>query len=208
MSPFAHFLDVWNRCAHLSLIHAYVATNTTSILQPDEILRAEWVARVSALDLYVHELVAQRMLETFRGVRQPTPKYLEFKVSNEIMGRIRSAQSTHEAEAAFDFEVRRQLGIMTFQEPEKIADGIRLVSRAELWNEIALNQGASEQTKQVEAKRLKSTLSAIVIRRNKIAHEGDLQPTVPRVPWQISISDTQTVKKYIADLVDSIEAVA
>ena len=207
MSPFAHFLDVWNRCAHLSLIHAYVATNTTPILQPDEILRAEWVARVSALDLYVHELVAQRMLEIFRGTRQPSPKYSKFEISNEIMGRIRAAESEHEAEAAFDFEVRRQLGLMTFQEPEKIADGIRLVSLVELWNGVALNQGATEQTKQAKAKELKSTLSAIVIRRNKIAHEGDLQPTVPRIPWAISIQDTQTVKQFIADLVNSIEAV-
>jgi hypothetical protein len=151
-------------------MHAYISANVAKVVQPEEILRAEWVARVSALDLYVHEFVAQRMLAIFDGSRPKTPGFQTFKLPTETVDRIRTAATPADANAAFDLEVRRQLGFSTFQDPEKIADGIRLCSAVELWNSIAMHQGATEATKSDRAKRLKRTLSAIVERRNKIAH--------------------------------------
>lgn len=207
MTPFAIFSDCWNRCGVLSTIHAYLASNTTAALRPEEILRAEWAARVSALDLYVHELVAQRMLAIFQGAVPAPPQYRSFRISVDILDRIRSAPTAADADAAFDFEVRRQLGFATFQDPEKIAEGVRLISGIELWNEIALNQGANPTTKNAVAKGLRLTLSAIVERRNKIVHEGDLRPSIPREPWPISQADLRDVESYIEALVRSIEAV-
>ena len=43
---------------------------------------------------------------------------------------------------------------MTFQLPEDIADGIRLVSGTELWNEVALAKGANAVTKTAVAMNL------------------------------------------------------
>lgn len=190
-------------------MHAYIAANVAKVVQPEEILRAEWVARVSALDLYVHEFVAQRMLAIFEGTRPKTPAFQAFRLPTETVDRIRAAATPVEASAAFDLEVRRQLGFTTYQDPEKIAEGIRLCSAVELWNSIALHQGATEPTKAELAKHLKRTLSAIVERRNKIAHEGDLQPSlIPVVPWPISQADLATVSAFIEKLVLSIDAVA
>lgn len=151
----------------------YLAKNVATVMRPDELLRAEWVARISALDLYVHELVAQRMLSIFQGALPKTPAYQAFKLPTETMDRIRTAATVGDAGAAFDLEVRRQLGFITYQDPERIAEGLRLCCEIELWNTIALHQGASEFTKNHRAKQMKRTLSAIVERRNKIAHEGD-----------------------------------
>jgi hypothetical protein len=67
VTPIAHFDAVWTRCAQLSALHTYLENNVAGILQPD-VLRAEWVARVSALDLYVHELIAQNMVATYEVV--------------------------------------------------------------------------------------------------------------------------------------------
>jgi hypothetical protein len=125
-------------------MHAYIAANVAKVVQPDEILRAEWVARISALDLYVHEFVAQQMLAIFEGARPKTAAYQAFKIPTETVDRIRAATSPVESSAAFDLEVRRQLGFITYQDPEKIADGIRLCSSVELWNAIAVHQGATE----------------------------------------------------------------
>src|SRR5579872_5400758 len=109
-------------------MQAYLAAQGTAALQPDEILRAEWVARVAALDLYVHELVAQRMLAIFAGALPVTAAFRAFKIPTETLTRIRVAISPGDANAAFDLEVRRQIGFLTYQDPEKIADGIRLCS--------------------------------------------------------------------------------
>lgn len=207
MTPIAHFEAVWDRCAQLSALYAYLAKNVTGVLRPEELLRAEWVARVSALDLYLHELIAQKMLATFEGQHPASPGYLRFQVSNETLNRIRAAAIPSDANAAFDLEVRSQLGYVTMQDPEKIADGVRLFSTVELWNEVALKYGATPATKATESKRLKKELSLVVQRRNKIAHEGDLQPTLPREPWPITQPDLKWVAEVIEKVVRGIDAV-
>jgi hypothetical protein len=110
-----------------------------------------------------------------------------------------------DASSAFDLEVRSKLSRVSYQLPEDIADGIRLVSGSELWNEIALAKGATVATKGVLAKNLKKDLSIIVERRNKIAHEGDLQPSIPRTPWPITRADVSYVARFIEDLVRTID---
>jgi hypothetical protein len=212
MTPIAYFEAVWSRCAGLSAMHAYLANNVSGALQTDDLLRAEWVSRVSALDLYVHELVAQRMLEIFVGQRAPTPAYLKFQVSTETLDRVRvalhpSAPNSAAAAAAFDLEVRNQLSTQTFQVPDKIADGIRLCSSVELWNDVAVSLGASQATKTIQAKAIKQNIALIAQRRNKIAHEGDLQPILPRLPWPISQSDVTFVTIEIERVVRAIDVV-
>jgi hypothetical protein len=203
----AHFDEVWSRCARLSTLHAYLAKNVSGVLQPDELLRAEWVARVSALDLYIHELVAQSMLAIFEGQRPASPAYLRFQISNDTLSRIRAAASTSEASAAFDLYVRDRLSRLTYQDPDDIADGVRLCSTIELWHEVAIHFGATPSTKADQAKSLKTQLSLIVRRRNIIAHEGDLQQSPLREPWPISQADLAFVGNQIEGLVRAIDAV-
>lgn len=203
-SPNELFENAWARCDMLSSIYSYMASRTSGVLQCDEILRAEWVARVAALDLYIHELIAQRLMDVFEGRLPPTSTYEKFMLSNETVSRIRHAPSPEAASAAFDLEVRRQLEFVTYQRPESIADGIRLFSSIELWNEIAIRLGASNQNKQQKAKALKGQLSLIVERRNKIVHEGDMQPSTPRSPWPIAFDDLVTVREFLSDLTKAI----
>lgn len=205
--PIAHFETVWVRCAQLSALHAYLAKNVSSILPLDELLRAEWVARLSALDLYIHEFVAQLMLATFDGLRPPSAAYLKFQLSNETLDRIRAAATPSDASAAFDLEVRNQLASYTYQDPDKIAGAVRLCSEIELWNEVALKLGATPATKVDEAKSLKKMLSLMVRRRNQIAHEGDMQPSPLREPWPISQADVAFVAAQIERIVRAIDAV-
>jgi hypothetical protein len=207
VTPIAHFDAAWVRCSQLFALHAYLANNVSAVLDPDELLRAEWVARVSALDLYIHELVAQQMLAIFEKRRAPCPAYLRFQVSNEAVDRIRTAATPSDASAAFDLDIRTQLSSFTFQDPEKIADGVRLCSGVELWNEVALKLGASQAEKVTKAKTLKKDLSLIIQRRNRIAHEGDLQPSPPRVPWPIKKADLAFVANQIETIVRAIDAI-
>jgi hypothetical protein len=176
-------------------------------MQPDELLRAEWVARVSALDLYVHELVAQTMLAIFEGRRPASSAYLKFEISTETLNRIRAAATSSDASAAFDLYVRSYLARITYQAPDDIAEGVRLCSTIELWNEVALKLGATSATKVDRAKSLKKQLSLIVRRRNAIAHEGDLQQSPLREPWAISRADLVFVGGQIEGLVRAIDAV-
>ena len=207
MIPIAYFNDIWERCSEIEVLHAYIAGKLTAVMSADELLRAEWVARVGALDLYVHELVTQNMVSIFEGVRSSCPGFSKFHCSSDALLRIRYASTPADASAAFDLEVRSKLSRVTYQFPEDIADGIRLISACELWNDIALAKGATAATKSSLAKSLKRDLSLIVERRNKIVHEGDLQPSIPRTPWPISRADVTYAAKFIEDLVRTIDCI-
>jgi len=205
--PIALFDTAWQRCAQLTALYGYLAVNVSGVLNPAELLRAEWVARVGALDLYIHEMVAQNMVAIFESRRPASPAFLRFQVSNETLERIRSAVGPADASAAFDLDIRDQLSYQTFQDPESIADAVRLCSTVELWNQVALNLGATEATKITYAKQLKKDLSLVVRRRNKIAHEGDLQPSPPREPWPVTQGDLTFVSELIERLVRAIDVV-
>lgn len=202
-TPKSIFDQAWLRCDLLSMTYAYTSANFSGAFDSREILRAEWVARVSALDLYIHELVAQRMLEIFQGTRVCTPKYDKFTIPHSVMSDIMNNAQTRDQ--TYDLEVRRQLGIQTYQTSDSIADGIRLISDISLWREIALDHGATNGTADSRAKSLKMQLNMIVERRNKIAHEGDMQPITPREPWPINGNDMVVVKNFIEALVISID---
>ncbi|HEX2918908.1 MAG TPA: hypothetical protein VHN81_10325, partial [Edaphobacter sp.] len=88
---------------------------------------------------------------------------------------------------------------------EDIASAIRHCSEIELWNEIAVCLGANSSEKSEKAKSLKRNLSLIVQRRNKIVHEGDLQPNIPRVPWPIKKNDLEFVASFIDEITRTID---
>ena len=67
-------------------------------------------------------------------------------------------------------EIRERLGYQSFQQADKIADAIRHISDKRLWDEVAIQMNKS-------AKEIKQQLNSIVDRRNKIAHEADIDPT-------------------------------
>ena len=75
--PLAQFEAVWSRCAQLSTLHAYLEKNVSGIMQPDELLRAEWVGRISALDLYIHELVAQTSGKKWKPRAPRVPQFVQ-----------------------------------------------------------------------------------------------------------------------------------
>lgn len=207
MKPRDYFDTVWQRCELISALHAYVANHVTVAVQPDELLRAEWASRVSALDLYIHELVAQNLVQIFDGHRPQCQGFGKFQVSSDALLRMQSAATVAERITAFDLEVRTKLARVSYQFPDDIADGIRLISPCKLWNEVVLKLGATAATVTGKTELLKKQLSLIVDRRNKIVHEGDLQPTTPRTPWPIARVDVQNVATFIHQIVLAIDAV-
>ncbi len=84
-------------------------------------------------------------------------------ISNSIVNRLNNT-------AWLENEIRETLGYQSFQQPDKIADAIRLISDKKLWQEVANKIDKS-------AKDIKQQLTLIVDRRNKIAHEADIDPT-------------------------------
>ena len=183
------FLENIVRVRTLHSLHASFSSQVTSVIDLSDILRAEVVLAVSALDHYVHELARLGMLECWRGARAPTDAFGKFQIPASTVSSllINSAQ----AESIFENEVRSKHSFLTFQQPDKIADAVRLFSSTSLWDNVGMQLGTT-------GKLSKSALAIVIDRRNKIAHEADIDPSYPGQRWPID-------RALVEDILDTIE---
>ena len=118
------------------------------------------------------------MIETFEGNRPATDAFLKYKVSGSVY-----LAPAGQAVTAFRNDVKERNSFLSFQQPEKIAEAIRMFHGKPLCREVAVRLSGSEAL-------IKDQLRLIVERRNKIAHEADIDPSFPGARWPISLQDT------------------
>jgi hypothetical protein len=153
---------------------------------------------VSALDQFVHELTRLGMMEIWRGSRAVTPAYLRYAVSMEIATRLATGTAM---DFHLDSEIRTRHSLLTFQQPDRIADAVRLFSPIELWNDV----GSSIRE---NPRDIRDQLRLIVDRRNKIAHEADVDPSYPGQRWPIERKDTEDALAFVEKIGEAIFALA
>ena len=182
------------RARTLSGVAASIGALTTPVIDITDIHRASLVLAVSALDYFVHEFVRLGMLEVHRGKRPATDANLSFKVP---IVAVRTGFADLTQDDWLDEAVREAHSWQSFQHPDKIAEAIRLVSAVKLWQEVA-NEIGSDPTA------VKARLIVIIDRRNKIAHEADMDPTNPGNQWPISASLVKDALDFIDCVVQAI----
>lgn len=182
-----------------SALYEYLSNNRIP-LDSSDLLRWQWVLAVSALDKYIHDLVAAGMVEQFLNIRPTTSKYNAFQLSMNVISNISAAPVP---EIEFRNEVVRKNSYLAFQDPDKIADALSFI-----WNEpnkwVVISRNMATY---IEPTTLKTKLKNIVLRRNQIVHEGDcLSTNMPLEQQPITLSDTKDVIRFITELVDAIDA--
>lgn len=112
-----------------------------------------------------------------------------------------SLQSKLDNAAWLESEIREQLGYQSFQSAEKIAGAIRYISDKKLWNEVS-------ELMNIPAQTIKERLSSIVDRRNKIAHEADINPSFGiGERWEIDSVLASDAIDFVERLVEAIHEV-
>ena len=175
----------------------YKTGQTTAIPDLSDILRAELVMAVSALDHYIHEIVRLGMLEAYSGHRIQTPAFLRFQVTLESALQGISAPMS---DNWLEDQIRTRHSYQSFQHPDNIANAIRLISDAQLWNGVAKHLGRSPQD-------VKNELILIVDRRNKIAHEADMDASFPGKRWPINDVLVDDAINFIEQIAEAIYTV-
>jgi RiboL-PSP-HEPN len=171
--------------AELGALVVAIESMTKEAIDLSDILRAQIVLVVSALDHFIHELTRLGMIEASKGSRKKTDAFLRFQVP---ISAADSALSGTPCETWIGDTVRERHSWQSFQDPEKIADAIRLISTVGLWDAVGNDLCMPPQD-------VKTRLRLIIERRNKIAHEADMDPTNPGFRWPI---DTQLVNGTVA----------
>ena len=192
------FRENLNRARSLTGLAESLSNLTTDVIEFSDIFRASLVLGVSALDHFVHEFVRLGMLEVHRGHRPLTDAHLSFKIP---LSAVRTAISDTSQDQWLDQIIREAHSWRSFQKPEHIAEAIRLMSLTNIWNQVSLEMGISDE----EAK---TQLKAIVDRRNKIAHEADMDITNPGHRWPINEILVREALDFLEKLVNAIFNVA
>lgn len=177
---------------HLGGLYSAVSAVMTPAVDSSDLLRAQIVLAVSALDYFVHELTARGMVQIFNGSRSPTDAFRKYKVAGNLLIGANAGSVV-----AFEADVRDRHSFLSFQQPDKIADAIRLFYEKPLWKKMAVRMARSEES-------IKTQLRLIVDRRNKIAHEADVDPSYPGQRWPISRSDPVAAIDFVEALCEAI----
>jgi hypothetical protein len=187
-------LDDFEECIRrvhaLHALYISFAARLTAAVDLSDILRAEVVLAVSALDYFIHELTRIGMLESWVGTRAQTDALQRYQLPLSIAKQLSNVGT---AQQVLDAEIRTKHSFLSFQHPDKVADAIRLFSEVRLWDEVGREIGLPAQI-------VKSSLSLIVDRRNKIAHEADIDPSYPGQRWPIDVP-------MVEEIFDKIEAI-
>ena len=187
------------RVRDLIAVHNSLKAQASSVLDLSDILRASLVLAVSALDYYIHEVVRIGMLEIHRGQRPEPPAFSGFQIS---LGNARAGiNAGQNIDSWLEDEIRQRHSYKSFQQPNAIADAVRLICDKKLWEEVSINIGRP-------AKDIKKELSRIIDRRNKIAHEADIDPTLSLGDrWPIDELLVNEAVDFLEQVVESIHKI-
>lgn len=180
-------------------LYSLIQTNMPALSsQGEELLRAQIVMAVSALDTYVHEIVKTGLIQIYTGTRASSPSSDVYSFSFVDLRAIISATTPADEQSLLDGAIKRINSKDSYQSPRSIEYAMALLGVTNLWTRIAPSFGLS-------AADVKSKLSNIVRKRNQIAHESDINPaTMTRYP--ILKADADDVLDFIDKLVTAIHS--
>lgn len=173
-------------------IHIYNQLHplTHTTIDLSDMLRAQIVLIVSALDHYFHEAIRVRMCEIMSSDIAAPPNYPKFQIS------LNDHFASHDSAGVewLDTAIRREHSWRSFQDGDEIAKVVKYIYDGNIW------EGISRRMPPLTNADIKRKLSLIVKRRNQIAHEADLNHLSPGARWPIDVQD-------VIDAVDFIESV-
>ena len=170
-------------------IYDYLALTVGQTVSFDDLLRSRIVYSVSAFDKLLHDLIRIGIVQTYVGNRAATPKFQNEPISLSVAQQL-LATVTPPPEVLFEQIVRAKLKILSFQDPDKLSDGLSYIwAEPQKWQKISLKIGMLEST-------AKTTLRLIANRRNAIVHEADLDPiTSQKIP--ISKTESEDISAFL-----------
>jgi RiboL-PSP-HEPN len=163
----------------------------------DDLIRFQIVMAVSALDLLIHQIVRDGMIETAKGARSATPRFYKYRARLEL------ALMGLTTPGLFDWlsiDITEQHSRKSFQTSERVAEVVHLVSLINLWQSVSAKIAMAEPD-------VKKLLDLIVSRRNQIVHEFDSNPLAPGTRWPVDRRLTRTNVTFIAKVGRAIVSV-
>ena len=134
--------------------------------QAEDILRAQFVMIVSALDCYIHDVVKIGMLEIYLGQRISSKTTEKYPINLTILQQIENAPDEQTKLAFLEKHIQSKNSEDSFQSPKGIEYALNLINIDKIWTRLSPEMGKQPDD-------IRKQLALVVDRRNKIAHESD-----------------------------------
>ncbi|MFA6145336.1 MAG: HEPN domain-containing protein [Sulfurimonas sp.] len=194
-----HFEQNIVRVKNLGYLHQTISVEITNNLDSSDILRAQYVMLISALDYFIHEIIRIGILQIYNKERKPTHEFKKFIFSTDQETLLNKAILEEKNDTWLDYQIRVRNGFKSFQQADKIKEALLLIDSSDIWEKIAtlLNENKDD---------LKNRLNLIIERRNQIAHEADIEPTYKELR-EIEAEDVDDSITFIEKIVTAISDV-
>lgn len=168
-----------------------------------EILRAEFVSTVSALDCYLHDIVRSKMKKlVFDSIAlDDLPKnFKSFQIPLKCAKQLVDAQTDAEKDSIIIQTLKETLYKFSFESEQTVEYAMSYIGIRNIWTKLSKNMG-------IPPSDIKTQLNLIVRRRNNIAHQSDISNLMTMEKDQINRSDVEGVINFIEALARNIDAV-
>lgn len=182
----------------LDAIYAYLNPKVTSF-DLSEILRAEFVLLVSAFDCYIHDIVREGMLEIFEGDKSSNSDFENFTLPFKTVNQLINATDQPARKEIIDIAIKEITSKDSYQSPRSIENALGLISVKKIWTSLGKELSLPPDD-------IKKQLNLIINRRNKIAHEADIDRATG-LKKAISASDIKDTMEFIETLAKTLDAI-
>ena len=164
--------------------------------QLDEVLRAQLVQIVSAFDTFIHDCVRIGIVKQFISSGTISNSLRGYPVPFEDFQIINSLPNVTDKALYLDGVIKKVNSRDSYQSPKGVEYAMSLIGVGGIWSKVAPRMKMTAQD-------VKTELGSIVNRRNKIAHESDLNALgISLNP--ISKTEVDRVMSFIFGLVINI----
>ena len=161
-----------------------------------DILRSEYVLIVSAFDCYIHDVVLQGMSDMFSGSKS----FTDFCIPMSTVKELLATSDVSLRERIYNTSVKKILSKDSYQSPKSVEFALSMVNMKKIWSKIGKKMGMSTED-------VKTNLGLIILRRNKIAHEADIENLVSMKKTEIERTDVEEVITFLNNVVLAIDRI-
>lgn len=157
-----------SRILELGFIYDWWAEQTPALQkQFDEILRAQIVLTVSAFDTFVHDCVRIGMVRQFTKSGNLSKSLKKYAIPFEDFQIINNLSTFPDKVMYLDGVIKKINSKYSYQSPANVEYALGLLGVSNIWTKVS-------SMMRIPANDVKAELANIVNRRNKIAHEADM----------------------------------
>ncbi len=168
IKPIEQFRNNILEVRKIHYIYQYLTTTMIEGIDIDGLLRTEIVFSISALDQYIHQAIIFEMENILINNKSIPISFSKLLIGADIVSALLNDDSINHIEL-IKSDIQNKLSWRSYQHPEKINEGIKMVSDKDIWDLAAVLLHAEKNV-------IKQKLSLIVKRRDCIVHEADYDP--------------------------------